>query len=165
MAKFDFQLESVLRHRMSVEQQKQRALAEVRAVMAQWESRLREFDETVKAATEELRAHRLTGVLDMRFLAAHRRFVLSTERRAMDVVQQMARVQTQVEAAQRELAEAAKQRKIMEKLKERQFERWKAELGKKEAELMDEVGMQIAFGNVSRDADERAAAAGAEAAQ
>ena len=52
-------------------------------------------------------------------------------------------------AAQTGLAEAAKQRKIMEKLRERQQERWQAEQSRKELALSDEVAMQMTFQNIA----------------
>jgi flagellar protein FliJ len=144
VAKFRFSLEGVLKHRLHVEQEKQRALAVLQGQMTALKQELAGIEETVKQSTEDLRGHRLTGALDMGFLAAHRRFVLGMQSKAMEVVQKMARLQAQVEEAQRVLAEAAKQRKIMEKLKEKQFERWREELGRKELAALDEVGMQIA---------------------
>ncbi len=143
MARFRFNLEGVLKHRLYVEREKQRALAELQGQMAALRAELAEIDNTVRQSTEDLRNSHLTGRLNMGFLAAHRRFVAGMQSKAMDVVQKMARLQVQVEEAQRALADAARNRKIMEKLREKQFERWRAEQAKKEAAALDEVGMQL----------------------
>src|SRR5204863_5194564 len=92
---------------------------------------------------------------DMAFLGAHRRYILAMQRKAMELAQRMAAQQQIVDAARRALAEAAKQRKIMDKLRERQHERWKGEQSRKESEELAEVNMQLAlapfFGGTATD--------------
>src|SRR5882757_4891258 len=105
MPKFTFQLQAVLRQRVRDEQEKHRLLADVQAEMVRLETRLRELDTDVQSNMTDLRENRLVGTLDMRFLAAHRRFVGAVRMQAMEVVQQMARHQVKVEEAQRNLAE------------------------------------------------------------
>jgi flagellar export protein FliJ len=48
-----------------------------------------------------------------------------------------------VDSARVSLAEAAKQRKILEKLRETQEQRWREELSRKETIAADEVAMQL----------------------
>ncbi len=143
---FTFSLAAVLKHRLHLEREKMRAVAEVQAKMNGLKAELAGIEQTVRSSTEDLRGSHLAGRLDMSFIAAHRRFSAAMNAKAMNLVQQMARVQVQVEQAQRELAEAAKERKIMEKLRERQFERWREETSKKETAALDEIGMQMGGG-------------------
>ena len=123
MAKFVFQLEGVLRHREQVEKQRMRAVAEIQSEMNALESQLRSLDASVQDAARNARENHLVGVLDLSFLTAHRRFVNSSQRQAMDLVQQMAKVRTHLQDAQKQLLDAAKQKKIIEKLKEKQYAR------------------------------------------
>jgi len=148
MAKFVFKLEGVLEHRRNVERERQRAVAENRAQMTALENQLRDLDRRAQESTQDLRNNRLTGALDMQFIAAHRRFMIAMQRQAMELAQKMAGVQRKLEEAQKELLEAAKQRKVIEKLKEKQLERWRAEMARSEANQMDEIGMQIGFENL-----------------
>jgi len=148
MAKFVFKLEGVLEHRRNIERDKQRAVAEIRAQMTALENQLRDLDRQAQESTQDLRNNRLTGALDMQFIAAHRRFMIAMQRQAMELAQKMAGVQRKLEEAQKELLEAAKQRKVIEKLKEKQLERWRAEMARSEANQMDEIGMQIGFENL-----------------
>jgi len=148
MAKFVFKLEGVLEHRRNVERERQRAVAENRAQMTALENQLRDLDQREQQSTQDLRNNRLTGALDMQFIAAHRRFMIAMQRQAMELAQKMAGVQRKLEEAQKELLEAAKQRKVIEKLKEKQLERWRAEMARSEANQMDEIGMQIGFENL-----------------
>lgn len=145
MPKFVFQLDAVLRHRKALEEQRQRELGLARAEMAKMEAELRAMDDTAKNVSDDVRNNRLTGTLDMAFLAAHRRYVLAMQRKAMELAARMAQQQVVVEATRKALAEAAKQRKIMEKLRDKQHERWRAEQSHKELEQLGEVNMQLAL--------------------
>jgi flagellar FliJ protein len=147
MAKFVFQLEGVLKQRKWAEQEKQRALAEIQAEMNQLQGELRAMDQTVQAANLDLKMNRLTGPLDMSFLAAHRRYLNSTQRKAMDLVRKMAQVQKRLEEARNALMEAAKQRKIVEKLREKQYERWRDDQARRELSAADEAATQFAYFN------------------
>src|SRR6476660_981963 len=131
MAKFDFQLEAVLTHRKNREQEKQRALAVVQGELTRLHNDLMALDQSVKAANEDMRQNHLTGRLDLTFMAAHRRFLVATQQRAGEVIQKLTGVQRQVDAARRELQAAAKDRKVIEKLRERQHDRWAAEINRK----------------------------------
>jgi flagellar FliJ protein len=159
MARFKFQLEGVLEHRRNVEEEKQRALAKVSGEMHRLENELRELDRLAMGATADLRENRLVGRLDMSFLAAHRRFTGSVQRRAIALAQKMALVQREIEKARGALAEAAKQRKIIEKLRERQLSRWQEQRKRAENDEMDDIGMQLAFRQLG-EANLRAEAGG-----
>src|SRR5947209_18464341 len=145
MPKFTFQLQGVLRHREMIEQEKQRAFALAQAERAAAQAEIKRLDETVQQALADLRANHLTGSLDLSFLAAHRRFMLAMQRQGIELMQKLQAAQKKVEAAQIELAEAAKQRKIMEKLRERQQARWNADAERRESAELDEVAMQMTF--------------------
>ena len=145
MARFVFQLDGVLKHRKSIERDKQRELALVQAQMHGLENELRQLDESVRNTTQDVRQNHLVGRLDMNFLAAHRRYMVAMQRQAMALVQKMALVQRQLEEAQKTLAEAAKQRKIIEKLREKQHQRWKDDQSRRELAEADEVSTQLSY--------------------
>lgn len=143
MAQFVFHLESVLRHRKNIEREKQRALAEVQAQLVPLRAQLDALDNAVRKSVEDIRQHRLTGVLDLNFLAAHRRFLNSSHKQAIELAQAIAKIQIRVDLARRDLATAAMERKIIEKLKEKQFERWRTKQSAAELSMLDEVAMQM----------------------
>src|SRR6266850_5215542 len=145
MPRFKFQLEGVLEHRKNIEEEKQRALAAVLSEMQRLRNDLADLDQVARGAVADLRQNRLTGPLDMSFLAAHRRFTGSVQRKALAIAQKMALVQRQIDEARAALAEAAKQRKIIEKLRERQLERWQSQQHRQEMDELDDIGMQLAF--------------------
>jgi flagellar FliJ protein len=145
MSKFVFNLESVLRHRTFAEQERMRDLAVAQAEMTRLQNELKALNESMQASAQDMKANHLTGSLDVNYLAAHRRYTVATQRRGMMLVQEMGRQQRKVDEAQRLLAEAAKERKILEKLKERHLERWKAEQSRRELADADEVGAQWGY--------------------
>ena len=153
MAKFIFKLEGVLRQRKHVEQDKQRQLATRQVQLVELQNILRQMQQSVEATNDDVRKNRLIGRLDMEFIAAHRRFLTGIQRQAMGVAQKIALAQRAVDAARSELAEAAKQRKAIEKLKEKQLERWRADLSRRESAELDEIGMQLAYQNLSQDSE------------
>jgi len=144
MPKFVFQFDAVLRQRLLAEQERQRDLAVLQAEMVRLQNELKALNDSIQASAADLKDNRLTGPIDVGFLAAHRRYSMAMQRKGMQLVQDMARQQRKVDDAQRLLAEAAKDRKVMEKLREKQYERWRTEQAGKELAATDEVGMQLA---------------------
>jgi flagellar protein FliJ len=145
MAKFDFQLEGVLRHRHRIEREKQRDYAVAQAEKTKAHEALRSLDEHVQQAAKDLRDNHLIGEIDLSFLAAHRRFMQAMQRRGLVLMQEYQTALKKVETTQTALAEAAKQRKILEKLRERQQTRWADALARKELAQLDEVAMQMTY--------------------
>lgn len=143
MSRFHFNLQGVLRQRKLVEEQRQRAFAEVQARYASLEADLNAMDDQVRAATDDLRQNHLIGRVDVNYLAAHRRFTLAMGRKALDHAGRMAEVKKAVDAARAALVEAAKGRKILEKLREKRLADWAADQARRETAASDEVAQQI----------------------
>ena len=153
MARFVFKLETVLKQRKRLEQEKQRELAVRHAKQVALEDQLKRMDESVKQASEDLRRDHLTGSIDLSFLTAHRRFLTSMQRQGMQLVQQIAAAKAHVEDARRQLAEAAKRRKAIDRLRERAFEAWREDLARHEMAELDEIGTQIAYADLQERND------------
>lgn len=165
MPKFVFQLEGVLRHRKNVEKEKQRALAEATARMQALKDQLAGLDQSVQQANSEMRDGRLVGRLDLTLLSAHRRFLAVTQRQAVGLAQKMALVQRDIDTARLALLEAARGRKTIEKLREKQFEHWRSAMLKKENRQSDEVGTQAGVRwsyDAQSQADEAVAVSGGQ---
>ena len=145
MPRFVFKLEAVLRQRKQIEEQRQRELALAREQARLVEEELRSLDQSLKSTLEDLRKNRLVGTLDLHFLAAHRRYTVSMQRKGQGLVQKLAAMQPVIEAKRQALAEAAKRRKAIEKLKERRRELWLADLTRRENAELDEISNQLFF--------------------
>lgn len=121
-----------------------RALATCLKHQAECEADLKRLQDSVQQSNDDLRQNHLTGVLDMGFLAAHRRFMIAVQRQGIGIAQKIAVAQQRVLEARTALAEAAKQRKVMDKLREKHLEKWRGELAAKEFRELDEIGVQLA---------------------
>src|SRR5688500_10080673 len=99
MPKFVFQLEGVRRHRKSLEEQRQRELGVAQTELSKMQAELRSMDDAARGVSADVRDNRLTGTLDMAFLAAHRRYTLAMQRKALALAQRMAAQQQVVDAA------------------------------------------------------------------
>src|ERR1700736_6303335 len=117
MAAFVFQLDSVLRHRERVEKDRYRELSICDAEMKRFEGELNSLNHELDGSTADVRDHHLVGRLDMRYLAAHRRYMLGMQRKVLALAQKMTQQQKLVDDARRALFEASKQRKVLEKLR------------------------------------------------
>jgi len=145
MARFIFKLDGVLEHRKHLERERQRDLAAVQQQMAILQAELKELNDSMTVSTQDVRSNHLVGKLDLNLLAAHRRYVTATQRKAATLVQRMSRVQKQIDEARIALAEAAKQRKVIEKLRERYEARWREDQTKKEMSELDEIATRLGF--------------------
>ena len=145
MARFVFKLEAVLRQRKQIEQQKLRDLAVRQQVVVGLQQNLLALQTQANDAAKDLRDNRLVGPINLSYLSAHRRYIMSMGRQAVAIAQKVAQAQKFVDEARLALAEAAKNRKAIEKLKEKHYESWRQEQAKKEADALDEVGMNLAF--------------------
>ena len=150
MAQFEFQLEGVLQHRERVEKDRQRDLAAAQAEMVRLDAELQGLNRDVQQSTAEMRDHHLVGRLDMGYLAAHRRYMLGMQRRVIAVAEHMGRQQVVIDAARWALARASKEKKILEKLKEKQQREWAAARARREAGALDELTTQLSFRNLSQ---------------
>jgi flagellar FliJ protein len=148
MAQFVFRLQAVLRHRKAVEQEKLRDLAAAMTRLKAVEDELKALEQSMRETSEDVRRNHLTGRLDVAFITAHRRFLLGMQRKALELATKIAAARRDVEVVQTALAEAAKQRMVLDKLREKQHARWREELERKELAQLDEVGMQISVQNM-----------------
>jgi flagellar FliJ protein len=156
LAQFVFKLDGVLRHRERVEEDRQRELAIVQAELSRLQAMVRGIEEEMQKSTADVRDNHLVGRLNMAYLAAHRRYMLGMQRKGMDLLETVNAQQARVNEARAALAEASKQKKILEKLRERHKERWVADVARAEASAADELATQMSFGLLAESAVEEA---------
>ena len=143
MAKFRFRLEAVLSLRERIEKEKQRRVA---AIGQEIQGVVRTIHETRLRITEEnhrLGKKELTGTLDMQYIANEKRFVGNLHLRIALAMDKLRKLEEQQAAARAQLMEAARERKVIEKLREKQFDAWRIEQDRKDAALTDEIGVQL----------------------
>jgi flagellar FliJ protein len=149
VAQFKFKLSAVLRHRETIERERQRDYALALAKVKDLQDQLAALNQVMKDTSADVRDNRLTGRIDINFITAHRRYLLGVQRKAMTLVNEIANAQREAETARQNLVEAAKQKKVLEKLREKQEQRWKEDTARKEAIALDEVSTQMFTPNPS----------------
>jgi flagellar FliJ protein len=149
VAQFLFHLDGLLKHRKNQERQRQRDLAAIAADMALLEQQLGALNGTVSTTLDDLRTNRLVGKIDVQFLAAHRRYILSVQRKTASIAQKMAAVQKRIDEARLGLMEAARQRKMLEKLREKHHQDWLAKQNHREFLEADDIGTRLALADAA----------------
>jgi flagellar protein FliJ len=143
MPHFKFNLEGVLRHRSHVERERQRDLAQSQSQMRLVQEEMSRIQQAVQEAVADLRGYRLVGALDVPMLAAQRRFITAMQHKAMQVGQRIQLSSRQVDERRAALVVAAKERKAIEKIREKQYGLFLADLAAREHRELDEIGMQL----------------------
>jgi len=148
MAKFHFDLEGVLKQCKNAEQVAQRDVAVLQLRLVELQTQLQNLDQEVKSVAEEMRQNNLIGKIDIRLITTHRRWQIAMERKALEIAKQIAEQQAKVAKAQAILAAAARDHKAIERLREKQLAAFNAKEAKRELDLLDEAGMQIAYNHI-----------------
>ena len=139
MPQFTFKLEAVLEQRKNAERQRQRDVAAAQQALLKLQAEIDALAAVSRASAAELRSSRLSAAA----LAAHQRFILSTRHKAAALKQQHADTERELRDAQAALTEAAKQRKVMEKLREREHAKWAVSQQRRDAQEAEDVARQI----------------------
>lgn len=144
MARFVFRLESVLNQRAREEQCCQAALGEALGVQVDCEAKIAEIEQQVRLDNDLLR-DRLIGAIEINELLRHRRFLATCALEVGRISERLVSARLKVEAARRKLTEAAKRRKALEILRDKQRNEFNSESERKEQLELDEAALQIAF--------------------
>lgn len=163
MPKFTFPLQSLLDHRARIERDAQVALAAVEQERRAIELELARRQREVTGLKQDLRAALAppSGVaampVDIRGARLQAGATLHLRARAQQLVLQLAGVHHRLDAARAVLREASTRRRAVELLKERQFQRWKAEQQRKENNTLDELATMRAASAVALFSSDSAA--------
>ncbi|HVX84241.1 MAG TPA: flagellar export protein FliJ [Phycisphaerae bacterium] len=148
--RFHFPLEALLEHRRAAERDHMRKVALAQQEVQSLLSTIRTAQQRILDENRALSTTHLTGRLDMSAIAFGKRYVGNLHVQIVLTAQKLAAAEQKVAAARAQLLQAARARKVIEKLREKQHARWLAELERKDAALMDEIGTQIAIREAAR---------------
>jgi len=141
MAKFQFRYETVLRQRQCVEDERQRELAKVLRQRMIVQNQLAHMQQTIRESRQNL-SDTLVGKVNLDRVGQFARYSAQSAMRAQQIAVELARLEKQVETARARLAEAMRQRKAMELLRDREHARWKQEQQRRETAELDEIALQ-----------------------
>lgn len=138
MPAFKFRFQALLKQRQAAEDTAKRQLAERLSAKAAMENKLRGMQDAIREAKTDL-GGALVGQINMQrvgHIASHAsRSVFDGH----DLVRQLAVADRAVEATRELVAEARKQTKALELLKDKEFVVWKKAMNAKQAIEMDEI--------------------------
>jgi flagellar export protein FliJ len=152
MARFVFGLQTVLEQRELEETLCKKELFEAQLAQKQLMDELAVIETQICTANDTMRSEHLVGTLKPTLIATHRRYLIAMKQQVFMLAEKIAGARTAVEARQRKLAEASKQKKVIELLRDKQKTRWTAEQDRRELAAADDVAMQIAFHNLQSQA-------------
>lgn len=136
MRRFEFSLQKVLDYRQRREEQALRAFAEAQAQLAQeravLESLLHEREACLRRSQ---RRHRLM----MSMLTVEQTYLSALEERIVVQRERVTQAERLLEERRQALLEAQRERKALERLREKQYEQWRQEMLRVEQKALDEL--------------------------
>ena len=142
MAKFKFRLEKVLDLRKKKEEERERELAELKKLLAKEEQFLQQLQRESTALRRKIA--RLQDEndrsLDIEELLRHSDYLEHLRDKILSQIETVKQVISDVENKRQELVEASKEKKVIEKLKEQQYKRFRTAVEEWEQRTLDEIG-------------------------
>ena len=140
MKKFNFRLQSLLRLRKQQEDDKKRVVGNLLTQINEQQQQALQMSQSIKTQGEKLKEQYASGCVDLDWVSHYYRFVSHTRMAINQRILNVTEIQKKLTVARRELAEAAKQTKILDKLKEKQRKRYDRKLKLLENAQTDEIG-------------------------
>lgn len=143
MAKrFQFRLETVLKVRLQKEDEKKRVVAGRIRELVRMRELLMQLNEQIAASVKDARASILQPRVDVELVSRKRFWTSHLQARVMETELQIKTLENGLADDRRTLAEAAKEVRVMEKLREQAFGRYDRELQRAETLEADELSTQ-----------------------
>ena len=139
---FTFRLEVVRRIRQRLQDEQRRVVAEAARRVRAVEERIERAGEALRHEVEALRGAQVAKRLDMASLRGHRFYMSRLHREIREAEILLAAKQEKLAGERAELAEVSKRLKVIEKLKERQWQRYLQRINRAERAMEDETALQ-----------------------
>ncbi len=147
MKKFEFRLETVLRMKRQIEDEKKRVVGELMAQINKQQQEALDINQTIIQQGNVLKAKFQKGEVDTGWIAYYQSFVTDMRREIARKIESVTEIQKKLVLARQELANAAKETKTLEKLKERQLKEYTHHIETMEKKELDEIGTQMFMRN------------------
>lgn len=146
MAKrFKFRLETVQKVRRQREDAAKRVVAERLREIAAVHADIGSMQEQIRREIDGFRQTHATGRIDVTQIARHRHWLVQLDQSALTCRSRLAELQDHLSHERGALTEARREVRILEKLEERQRERYMKELARAENRENDEIGNALYF--------------------
>ena len=141
MAGFYFKLQTVLTQRELIEQQRKRDLALCLKQRNDLYTELRSMQQTITDSKQQMRDS-LVGSVNLQDVGQFARFSGQTTSHAYAIVKRIAMAEKQANEARDSLREATRSRKVIEILRDRQYQQWRQQHERRELAQLDETAIQ-----------------------
>lgn len=150
MAKrFRFRFETMLKLRRQREDEQKRIVGERLAQIAQVRDEIARLEQLTTGSMDSIRAIQQPGRIDLQQAIAQRAWAAHLHKAALDAQSRLGGLEAKLAQERAALAEAAKQRRILEKLREHQWERHRVEEQRAEVRTVDDLTTtRLVFGSV-----------------
>ena len=136
-----FKLKAVLKYRKTLEEQAQQRLAEILGVESALQIKQGEINGHLEALTAQLLQKQRQG-LPILELCLYEDQIDHHRQQQEHLLQQLEEIKCLVNERRQELLVAARERKILETLKEKQLAEYLRKLDRKERTMLDEISLQ-----------------------
>ncbi len=138
MARFRFKLQPLLDHRKRIEGEKQRMLAAIDRRRIELEGQIRAMQHRIAENKADL-GRNLVGRVDTRAIRGQAAMSMQLDARIRRLVAVLAEVYRRAEHARAELLLARTRVKAIERLRDRRYEQWRQEQGRRETAMIDDL--------------------------
>ena len=140
MAKrFKFRLETLLKIRRQREEQHQRIVADRLSQIQQVTQQMSALDRQIREETSALRTAQEPGIIDLQQTIRHRHWLGHLHKNALESQARLRFLEARLAQERNLLAEAVKQRRILEKLREHQQEKHTSGEERQTIKMFDEM--------------------------
>jgi flagellar protein FliJ len=144
MTTFHFRLATLLRLREATRDERRGALAEAYRVDDVLRQRIEHVARELASLRAQSRQAAARGAVDVDRLLEAQRYELALRAAERQLAEQRASVAEEIERRRRDLAEAGREVRVLEKLREKQQWRHNREEARRETKVLDEVGLRRA---------------------
>ncbi len=140
MAKrFVFRLETLLKIRQQREERHQRIVAGRLRQIHQTHRQIADLEQQMRAGQDAIRDNQRPGRIDLQQAIHYRHWIGHLHKNVLEAQAHLGYLEAELVRERAALAEAAKQRKILDKLKERQWQRYRENEDRRDVNEADEM--------------------------
>lgn len=125
------------------EEEKKRIVGSLTSEINTYQQQALEINQMIIEQGNVLKQKLSCGDVDTGWITYYQRYVTDMRREISRKIQKVAEIQKKLQRARIELANAAKETKMLEKLKEKQYNEFMANIELKEKKELDEIGGQL----------------------
>ena len=141
MKRFRFKLEPALRHRKHIEDIKKRELAEVFRELREAEDFLKSLEDDFKRTQASIQREESIKVIDIEKILLFESYLIYMKRLIEQTHIKIEQINKKLEKKRLEFIKASKAKKVLERLKEKQYFEYMKEMDTKEQKFIDEIGI------------------------